>query len=112
VKSHGWHPLEVNYENLPQHVVDQFNESQTKFYGKGECKVIVSYEQPTPNDANMRWHLSISCQDRYPTWEEIKDARYSLLPMGLTFAQLLPPMDQFINIHPNCFHLWEIEWHG
>jgi hypothetical protein len=112
VKSHGWEPLEINYANIPQAIVEQFRESQTTFYGKAECKVILSHELPTPKDEKKRWHLSISCQDRYPTWEEIKDARYSLLPMGLTFAQILPPMSQFINIHPNCFHLWEIDWHG
>jgi hypothetical protein len=32
--------------------------------------------------------------------------------MGLTFAQILPPMDEYTNVHPYCFHLWEIEWNG
>ena len=62
-----------------------------------------------PHGAKVRWHLSISCADRYPGWEEIKDARYSLLPLGLTFAQILPPPNEYTNIHRNCFHLWEIE---
>ena len=57
----------------------------------------------------QRWHLSISCRDRYPTWDEIKEARYRLIPNNVTMAMLLPPKEQYVNIHPNCFHLHEIE---
>ena len=43
------------------------------------------------------------------TLDRIVDARYALLPLGLTFAQILPPPNEYVNIHRNCFHLWEIE---
>jgi hypothetical protein len=55
------------------------------------------------------WHLSISHPSRYPTWNEIHDARYSLLPNNLTMAMLLPPMEEYVNIHNNTFHLWQIK---
>lgn len=67
------------------------------------------------------WHLSISHRfdvlgpngypspGRYPTWDEIADARYDLLPDEVTMAMLLPPRDQYVNIHPTTFHLHEIE---
>lgn len=54
------------------------------------------------------WHLSVSHPRRYPTWDEIKALRYALLPAEKTFAILLPPMDQYVNLHPNCFHLHEV----
>lgn len=73
---------------------------------KGGCKVLVSRED---HGNKLRWHLSISRVNRYPHWEEIKDARYSLLPHELTFAQVLPPPGDYVNIHQNCFHLWEID---
>jgi hypothetical protein len=75
-------------------------------FSKGPCRVLVSHED---HNGKMRWHLSISCKDRYPGWEEIKAARYSLLPLDLVFAQILPPPSEYTNIHRNCFHLWEIE---
>ena len=59
-------------------------------------------------DLVYRWHLSISRQDRYPSWEEIKDARYALMPPNIVVAQILPPKNDYVNIHPNCFHLWEV----
>lgn len=75
--------------------------SEVKVYRKGKCAVMVAVE-------NDRWHLSISCADRYPSWDEITDARYSLLPDHITFAQLLPPRANYVNVQPNTFHLWEI----
>lgn len=54
-------------------------------------------------------HLSISHPERYPTWEEIKEARYDLLPNECTVGILLPPKEEYVNIHPNCFHLHEVK---
>ena len=53
-------------------------------------------------------HLSVSHPRRYPTWDEIKGIRYAMLPNNLTFALLLPPLSQYVNVHPNCFHLHEV----
>ncbi len=63
-----------------------------------------------------RWHLSISHRTnehppkpgRYPTWDEIKDARYRFMPAHITVAQILPPEDEFVSVHDTTFHLWEI----
>lgn len=54
------------------------------------------------------WHLSISHPKRYPVWDEIKAARYDLLPDECTMGMLLPPKGEYISVHPNCFHLHEI----
>lgn len=65
-----------------------------------------------------KWHLSISHkgnvvngkhQNRYPTWDEIHQARYEFLPNELTVAMILPPKEQYVNFHDTTFHLWEIE---
>lgn len=63
-----------------------------------------------------RWHLSISHRTsehppkpgRYPTWDEIKDARYRFMPGDIYVAQILPPEDEFVNVHATTFHLWQI----
>jgi hypothetical protein len=54
------------------------------------------------------WHLSISFPDRYPTWDEIAEARYRLIPDAANMAIVLPPRSEYVNIHPNCFHLFEV----
>jgi hypothetical protein len=64
------------------------------------------------------FHLSIShlvvdeagkaSPGRYPTWEEIKEARYFFCPAASTMAMLLPPKGEYVNDHPTTFHLWEV----
>lgn len=54
------------------------------------------------------WHLSISHPERYPSWDEIKEARYEFLPHSLHIAMILPPPSEYVNIHSNCFHLHEL----
>ena len=60
-----------------------------KAYQSGELRVLVAIE-------NGRWHLSVSCAGRYPTWDEIKSARYSLVPDEIYMVQMLPPKKDFI----------------
>lgn len=67
----------------------------------GECHVIVGHEP-------AGWHLSISHETRYPTWDEIRDARYALCPDDITMSMLLPPKGEYTNLHERCFHLWEV----
>lgn len=71
---------------------------------RGELKILISQDPP-----DNKWHLSISHPRRYPTWDEIHDARYELLPDEITVAMFLPPKEQYVNVHPNCFHLHETD---
>ena len=80
-------------------------------YMMGQCSVIVAKE---PNESgDYLWHLSVAHPTRYPTWDEIKTARYTLpelvdVPL---MAQLLPLVesdDEWVNVHHNCFHLHEV----
>ena len=75
-------------------------------YTAGEMHQIV-------NNEGRRWHVSVSAAGRYPTWDELADARYDLLPArGLDMAMILPPLEDYVNLAPGTglevFHLWEI----
>lgn len=74
-----------------------------KAYIFGECRVFVGIEP------NIGWHMSISHAKRYPTWDEIRDARYRFVDGNVTMAMLLPPKSEYVNLHPNCFHLHEFK---
>ena len=86
---------------VPQTVAIKI-EPGARAYRRNHCIVIVGH---TPFTG---WHLSISHPARYPTWDEIADARYTLVPDNVTMAMILPPKAEYINLHPNCFHLHEI----
>ena len=74
-----------------------------RWFQNGALKVFTSRD----GDAK-HWHLSISHPDRYPTWDEIVEARYELVPDKVTMAMFLPPKNQYVNLHNNCFHLYEV----
>lgn len=76
--------------------------SYLRCYRLGECTVIVTREFGD-------WHASIAHRDRLPTWDEVAEARYRILPDGVTMAMLLPPMKDYLNIHPNCLQLVQID---
>lgn len=100
----GWKeipaPQIVGMEHLGTHYV------YNKAFTKGGCNVWVTRDRY--NTGEVRWHMSISRTDRYPVWDEIRDARYDLLPDEITMGMLLPPKSEYVNLHPNCFHLHEI----
>jgi hypothetical protein len=73
-----------------------------KAYKFGRCKVIVDRR-------SGYWHLSISHHRQLPSWQELRDARYALIPDEVTMAMLLPPKSEYVNIHEYCFHLHEVE---
>ena len=75
----------------------------------GECAVIVAREAAGAAGEPL-WHLSISRRDQHPSWDEIKTARYRLLPRDLCFGMLLPPPEVYVNVpqQDHVFHLWEI----
>jgi len=74
----------------------------TKAYVMGNCTIIYTID-------DGRHHISISNKHRYPTWEEISFARYALIPNEIPMAIVLPPKEKYVNLHKNCFHLWEIK---
>lgn len=57
------------------------------------------------------WHISISVPYRYPTWDEIYTAWYDLVPNAsqITGAIILPRKTEYVNIHPNCFHVHQLQ---
>jgi hypothetical protein len=57
---------------------------------------------------NGRFQMSISHRKRYPTWDEIRDARYDLIPKEIWMAMLLPPPSDYINYSKFCFNLVQV----
>ena len=55
------------------------------------------------------WHLSIAHPHRNPSWKELHDTRYDLVPDDVYMALILPPSRQYVNLHEHCFHLWEVK---
>jgi hypothetical protein len=68
----------------------------------GRCLVLVTID-------GGKYHLSISTEKEIPTYEELKQARYQFIPDDAFMAQIFPPKSDFVNAHPYCLHLFEVE---
>lgn len=97
----------------PERITDRgfttIDRRRTKWFTMGRCVILVGRE-PVGENGELLWHFSISRDDRHPSWDEIKTARYRLLPAELTFGILLPPPESYVNVEAqdHVFHLWEI----
>ena len=76
-------------------------EPGSRAFTSGGCQIIISQQR-------AGWHLSISHPRRLPTWEEVRDARYALVPDEATMALLLPPSSEYVNVHEFCLQMYEI----
>jgi hypothetical protein len=88
--------LEVKYIGpapLPDEIAAEIGRGE--HYMVGECNIIQTDKR----------HFTISHPERYPTWDEIAAARYALLPSLRDCVLLLPPHDEYVNVHENCFHV-------
>lgn len=57
-----------------------------------------------------KWHLSVNTT--HPIgYYELKEVRYKFLPNDIYVGQIFPPREEFVNIAPNCFHLYELNAH-
>lgn len=99
-------PGEVpNDAGLAQWIATGKLQPGTKSYRMGACFIILS---PPVVEFNMGWHMSISCKNRYPTWDEVAQARYCLIPDELTMVMHLPPRSEYISVHQFCFQLRQL----
>lgn len=57
-------------------------------------------------------HVSATCAERYPTWEELVAVRGAFFGDGVDAMMMMPRQVDYVNLHPNCFHIWETptEW--
>jgi len=77
----------------------------TRFYGseQSHCTVMVSRTE------EFGWHISVAHPFRHPTWNEIASARYALVPNDVVMVMVLPPEEEYVNLHEHCFHLHQCQ---
>lgn len=81
--------------------------------------------EPAGPRGKLVWHLSVSHRagvengprgtqreifTRYPSWDEMKSAKYKLLPVDVPMSLEFPvrnPKEGYLNVAQTCLHLWE-----
>jgi hypothetical protein len=97
-------------ENVRRALIQQrIDPAALSIYTMGPCSIFVGQE-PAGKDHELLWHLTISTPSRHPTWDEIKVARYRLLPHDICVGILLPKPEFYVNLpeQDHVFQLWEV----
>lgn len=80
------------------------------YRAKDGLQIIVS------KDNTAKWgellHVSVSRPDKYPSWDEIVQVKLHFFGDMKDSMMLIPKRTNYVNVHKNCFHLWECpqEW--
>lgn len=111
-----WHRVSLNPEVLLalHEAGSTLVEAYQRDVTDGHLTVFIAKE-PAGKFGTVVWHLSISHRTnsknpeagRYPSWDEITEARYRFIPNEVTMVMYLPPREQYISHHDTTFHLWE-----
>lgn len=54
-------------------------------------------------------HVSVSRQDRCPTWDEMSQVKALFWGAEDCVVQFHPPESDYVNNHPYCLHLWRMK---
>jgi len=68
-------------------------------------RIIMSVDN-TPKWGPLK-HISISHAHRYPFWDEIVAIKNHFYGENLDTMMILPKKCDWVNVHENCFHLWQ-----
>lgn len=98
-------PLPAAISKLPipftaDHIEDEYGVYETGFF-------IFKGKQIFINKEGGLWHLSAAAKHTLGYYET-KELRYTFMPNHMQVAQIFPPREEFVNVHPYCFHLYEL----
>lgn len=65
-----------------------------------------SSPNPLPNHHSQWEHVSVSLENRCPTWEEMHFVKELFWKDDEVVMQLHPAKENYINCHPYTLHLW------
>jgi len=74
----------------------------------GDCDIYLAKEKTSGGFES--WHISISCKNRYPSWDEVVRVRYDLMPKNIEMVMFFPSKKENIEIGNNSIHLWQVKF--
>lgn len=78
-----------------------------RFIVSEDDQFCVQHPNGTIEGDTRRWrHVSLSLEDRLPTYDELFDARKLFFPLSAEVIQVFPPIEEHVSYHPYCLHLW------
>lgn len=84
----------------------QVSKTDFDYYNpKRDLRVLLSID--TRHETNGDWlHVSYSHQKKIPNYDTTTYVRRHFIGESRECINVFPPKDRYVNIHPNCLHLW------
>ena len=108
-KVNDWRPLDGAADLVPSvlpsfwHVIDRVSDG-VAYRSTAGMTVICSGS--VERDGRRWLHVSVARPDRLPTWSELTEVKDLFIGARRKAIQVLPAVEEYINAHPNCLHLW------
>ena len=110
--------LKAKIEQLPKALQNHNLRAWVTKRPDGYLRVFVGREpyvdQEDWSEENLRWHISVSHigfdgkMVRCPTWDELKVAKYRLVPPDISMTLWFPSKEiPYLDDYETCLHLWE-----
>ena len=98
---------EYTLHNTPQGYTDEgsFMGIARVYRNKGQG-LLVLVSVATKNDGHKVLHVSLSRRSRIPSWEDVKRVKNAFIGEDKEAYHVIPSMDDYINMHQFCLHLW------
>lgn len=58
------------------------------------------------SDGGLWDHVSVSLPNRCPNWPEMCFIKDLFFELNETVVQFHPSIEEYVNCHPHCLHLW------
>lgn len=97
---------QVEIPSIFKHIPDQKNAAAYEWK-----EVSILYAEEKTDRWDWLKHVSISCRDRLPTWEEVLACKEHFFG-DIDAMMVMPKKKDYVNIWPFCFHIWQTpqEW--
>ena len=104
--------VEAGRIQLPDFVRTKYGDRFGMFVVMGPCgrklRMMVDDGHSEP-DASGWEHVSVSIEGKHPpNWEEMNWVKEQFWRDSETVLQFHPKKSEYVNIHPNCLHLWRV----
>lgn len=90
----------------PAKVWEQLQSHTGRMFGWGSLRIMVTDDDVYDASQDPWRHVSFSCKNRYPTWDELLAVRYEFFPPDVEVIQVFPPQAEYVNLHKFALHLW------
>jgi hypothetical protein len=100
----GGELFKVPYPPKDWHYLNPWGEGHC-FVHKNGLRLIIDCEE---KEDGKRWvHVSVSRKNYIPSHEDMCQVKEAFIGDRYAYA-VYPPQSEYVNIHPNCLHLWAL----